>query len=321
MKYPQGRTPNDQADPAEASVKEAPKQQGDMGEDKHGNVGHTKVAFNLWHRSIPKSPRATGRPCPEVLAKMQVKVAKLPVVDLPELLQQGEESKRCVVLEHIPAKSASSAITPEEEEGHLARGCPKGPPIGGNTLRVWIDGFDFCGGVGKYATLWVEAVPVQGGPTPSLQVRFLNGFGRCLRAKEDGSLDGSGKKEDSDCIFELFPRYPAPRFSLAPLGGTSMIGTFLARKNEQPAPNPAEPQKEENPQIAMARKTMEEDPNYQGRRCWQGDGFVTSPYTFDQYVRYYIRRGWGGPTKTGAYEAAKTMWEEGTSVSLASPAG
>ena len=80
------------------------------------------------------------------------------------------------------------------------------------------------------------------------------------------------------------------------MGSSQAIGTFVARWCW-----------EENQSDFEAQKLAKEKPEFQGLKCYGQDPRF---YTFPQFVRYHLKRGWGGPAKYGALFSAMAMWNE-----------
>ena len=189
------------------------------------------------------------------------------------------------------------------------------------SLRVRKNGdVDFTGGVGQWAQVTMVGVPCtdpagaakanegsadakiekeQGSsrPNPLVRLRTSRSWTQFLRVNEQGVLEGKeGTAEEEGTIFELLWREPYPRFSLAPLGSSQTIGTFVARWGW-----------EENASELKAWKMFEEDPEFKGTKCFSEDPRF---YTFPEFVSYVVWRNWGGPAQLGALHAAVALWKE-----------
>ena len=57
-----------------------------------------------------------------------------------------------------------------------------------------------------------------------------------------------------------------------------------------------------------AERTMQNDPEFQGRR-WHLADWQRTPYTFAEWVQYIDQCGWGGAFVYGALALAKHVWE------------
>ena len=282
-------------------------------DDEGNSVDNQRYAKMLWETALTKDQDAV-----QLQKRMAPFIAKLTPVSEAEwhdFFQGKLWSLPGIVLESFPVAANKNPRVGTEEETPTNL-----------SLCVRPDGtVDFRGGVQEWAQVTIEMarapaadvapvepekkeVSIAEKPNTNagsllkkmpqkVRVRTSRSWTQYLRVNEKGVLEGKkGTTEEEGTIFELLWREPSPRFTLAPLGSSQAIGTFVARWCW-----------EENQSDLEAQKLAKEKPEFQGVKCYGQDPRFC---TFPQFVRYHLKQRWGGPAKLGALCSAMAMWNE-----------